>query len=636
MSKHEHITTAQLDEIRARKHDLIAIRRAVHEQAEKIAEHTKYRKQVLVCGGTGCTSSHSMKVIEQLETSLKENHIDDVIVVKTGCFGLCALGPIMIVYPEGAFYAQMTPEHAKTVVEQHLVKGGHIVKELLYQGTVHEDGSIIPFGETPFYKKQMRIALRNCGLIAAEDIEEAIAAGDYAALEKVLTSMTPDDVINEMLASGLRGRGGAGFPTGRKWAFAKASQGDIKYVCCNADEGDPGAFMDRSVLEGDPHCVLEAMTIAGYAIGAHQGYIYVRAEYPVAVQRLRIAIDQAHEYGLLGKDILGLGFDFDIEIRLGAGAFGCGEETALMTSIEGHRGEPRPRPPFPAVKGLFGKPTILNNVETWANVNPIILKGAKWFSSIGTETSPGTKVFALGGKITNVGLVEVPMGTTLREIVEEIGGGIPGGKKFKAAQTGGPSGGCIPAECIDTPIDYDSLLAIGSMMGSGGMIILDEDTCMVDIAKFYLEFTADESCGKCTPCRIGTKRLLQLLTKITEGKGEPEDLDKIEELAAHMKQSSLCALGQSAPNPVLSTLRYFRKEYEEHILEKRCAAGVCKALMTYYVIPEKCKGCTLCARNCPVKAISGSVKQPHVIDTSKCVKCGLCMANCKFGAIVRK
>ena len=636
MSKHEHITTAQLDEIRARKHDLIAIRRAVHEQAEKIAEHTKYRKQVLVCGGTGCTSSHSMKVIEQLETSLKENRIDDVIVVKTGCFGLCALGPIMIVYPEGAFYAQMTPEHAKTVVEQHLVKGGHIVKELLYQGTVHEDGSIIPFGETPFYKKQMRIALRNCGLIAAEDIEEAIAAGDYAALEKVLTSMTPDDVINEMLASGLRGRGGAGFPTGRKWAFAKASQGDIKYVCCNADEGDPGAFMDRSVLEGDPHCVLEAMTIAGYAIGAHQGYIYVRAEYPVAVQRLRIAIDQAHEYGLLGKDILGLGFDFDIEIRLGAGAFVCGEETALMTSIEGHRGEPRPRPPFPAVKGLFGKPTILNNVETWANVNPIILKGAKWFSSIGTETSPGTKVFALGGKITNVGLVEVPMGTTLREIVEEIGGGIPGGKKFKAAQTGGPSGGCIPAECIDTPIDYDSLLAIGSMMGSGGMIILDEDTCMVDIAKFYLEFTADESCGKCTPCRIGTKRLLQLLTKITEGKGEPEDLDKIEELAAHMKQSSLCALGQSAPNPVLSTLRYFRKEYEEHILEKRCAAGVCKALMTYYVIPEKCKGCTLCARNCPVKAISGSVKQPHVIDTSKCVKCGLCMANCKFGAIVRK
>ena len=635
MSKHEHITTAQLDEIRARKHDLIAIRRAVHEQAEKIAEHTKYRKQVLVCGGTGCTSSHSMKVIEQLETSLKENHIDDVIVVKTGCFGLCALGPIMIVYPEGAFYAQMTPEHAKTVVEQHLVKGGHIVKELLYQGTVHEDGSIIPFGETPFYKKQMRIALRNCGLIAAEDIEEAIAAGDYAALEKVLTSMTPDDVINEMLASGLRGRGGAGFPTGRKWAFAKASQGDIKYVCCNADEGDPGAFMDRSVLEGDPHCVLEAMTIAGYAIGAHQGYIYVRAEYPVAVQRLRIAIDHAHEYGLLGKDILGLGFDFDIEIRLGAGAFVCGEETALMTSIEGHRGEPRPRPPFPAVKGLFGKPTILNNVETWANVNPIILKGAKWFSSIGTETSPGTKVFALGGKITNVGLVEVPMGTTLREIVEEIGGGIPGGKKFKAAQTGGPSGGCIPAECIDTPIDYDSLLAIGSMMGSGGMIILDEDTCMVDIAKFYLEFTADESCGKCTPCRIGTKRLLQLLTKITEGKGEPEDLVKIEELASHMKQSSLCALGQSAPNPILSTLRYYRQEYVDHIEKKHCDAGVCKALLTYSIDPTKCRGCTLCARNCPTHAISGKVREAHVIDKDICIKCGVCLQNCKFGAVVR-
>ena len=636
MSKHEHITTAQLDEIRARKHDLIAIRRAVHEQAEKIAEHTKYRKQVLVCGGTGCTSSHSMKVIEQLETSLKENHIDDVIVVKTGCFGLCALGPIMIVYPEGAFYAQMTPEHAKTVVEQHLVKGGHIVKELLYQGTVHEDGSIIPFGETPFYKKQMRIALRNCGLIAAEDIEEAIAAGDYAALEKVLTSMTPDDVINEMLASGLRGRGGAGFPTGRKWAFAKASQGDIKYVCCNADEGDPGAFMDRSVLEGDPHCVLEAMTIAGYAIGAHQGYIYVRAEYPVAVQRLRIAIDQAHEYGLLGKDILGLGFDFDIEIRLGAGAFVCGEETALMTSIEGHRGEPRPRPPFPAVKGLFGKPTILNNVETWANVNPIILKGAKWFSSIGTETSPGTKVFALGGKITNVGLVEVPMGTTLREIVEEIGGGIPGGKKFKAAQTGGHSGGCIPAKYIDTGMDFDSLKAIGSMMGSGGLIVMDEDTCMVDIAKFYLEFTADESCGKCNPCRIGTKRLLEILTRITEGKGRPEDIQRIRDLAEYMQASSLCALGQSAPNPILSTMNHFLDEYEAHINENHCPAGVCKSLLNYYILTDKCRGCTLCARNCPVQAISGSVKSPHIIDTAKCIRCGQCIAHCKFGAIIKK
>ena len=629
------MTIQELEAIRKKKKPLIDVRRVAREQGEKLAKQTGYRKQVLVCGGTGCTSSNSMKVIEQLEKSLEELNLKDVLVVKTGCFGLCALGPIMIVYPEGAFYAQMTPEHVKTVAEQHLVKGGSIVKELLYQGTVAKDGSIIPFAETPFYKKQMRIALRNCGVIAPEDIEEAIAAGDYAALEKVLTSMTPDDVINEMLASGLRGRGGAGFPTGRKWSFAKASAGDIKYVCCNADEGDPGAFMDRSVLEGDPHCVLEAMTIAGYAIGAHQGYIYVRAEYPVAVERLKIAIGQAREYGLLGKDILGLGFDFDIEIRLGAGAFVCGEETALMTSIEGHRGEPRPRPPFPAVKGLFGKPTILNNVETWANVNPIIVNGAAWFAKIGTPTSTGTKVFALGGKITNVGLVEVPMGTTLRTIVEEIGGGIPNGKKFKAAQTGGPSGGCIPAECIDTPIDYDSLIAIGSMMGSGGMIILDEDTCMVDISKFYLEFTADESCGKCTPCRIGTKRLLQLLTKITEGKGEPEDLVKIEELASHMKQSSLCALGQSAPNPILSTLRYFRQEYVDHIEKKHCDAGVCKALLTYSIDPAKCRGCTLCARNCPTHAITGKVREAHVIDKDICIKCGVCMQNCKFGAVVR-
>ena len=629
------MTIQEIEKIRAKKKALIDVRRVVREQGEKLAKQTGYRKQVLVCGGTGCTSSHSMKVIEQLEKSLKDLAINDVLIVKTGCFGLCSLGPIMIVYPEGAFYAQMTPEHAHTVAEKHLVKGGKIVKELLYQGTVAEDGSIIPFAETPFYKKQMRIALRNCGVIAPEDIEEAIAAGDYAALEKVLTSMTPDDVINEVSASGLRGRGGAGFPTGRKWSFAKASQGDIKYVVCNADEGDPGAFMDRSVLEGDPHCVLEAMAIAGYAIGAHQGYIYVRAEYPVAVARLNIAIKQAREYGLLGKNILGLGFDFDIEIRLGAGAFVCGEETALLTSIEGHRGEPRPRPPFPAVKGLFGKPTIINNVETWANINPIIVNGAAWFASIGTQTSAGTKVFALGGKITNVGLVEVPMGTTLREIVEEIGGGIPGGKKFKAAQTGGPSGGCIPAECIDTPIDYDSLIAIGSMMGSGGMIILDEDDCMVDISKFYLEFTADESCGKCTPCRIGTKRLLQLLTKITEGKGEPEDLVKIEELASHMKQSSLCALGQSAPNPILSTLRYFRQEYVDHIENKRCDAGVCKALLTYSIDPEKCRGCTLCARNCPTHAITGKVREAHVIDKDICIKCGVCMANCKFGAVVR-
>ncbi len=630
------MTVQQLNEIKAKHHDIIRVRQLVGEASAELEKNIGYRKQVLVCGGTGCTSSHSKEVIEQLETSLKERGIDDVLIIKTGCFGLCALGPIMIVYPEGAFYSQMTPEHARTIVERHLVPGGEVVKELLYQGTVMKDGSILPFAETPFYKKQLRIALRNCGVIEAENIEEAIGAGDYSALAKVLTTMTPDDVLAELNTSGLCGRGGAGFPTGRKWSFAKASVSDIKYVCCNADEGDPGAFMDRSILEGDPHCVLEAMAIAGYTIGSNQGYIYVRAEYPIAVQRLNIAIRQAREYGLLGKNIFGTGFDFDIELRLGAGAFVCGEETALMTSIEGHRGEPRPRPPFPAVKGLFGKPTILNNVETWANINPIIMNGGKWYSSIGTDTSKGTKVFALGGKITNVGLVEVPMGTTLRTIVEEIGGGIPNGKKFKAAQTGGPSGGCIPASCLDIPIDYENLKKIGSMMGSGGMIILDEDTCMVDISKFYLEFTADESCGKCNPCRIGTKRLLELLTKITKGKGEPEDLDKIKELAEHMKSSSLCALGQSAPNPVLSTLRYFENEYKAHIFDKECPSGVCKALLSYSIIADKCKGCTLCARNCPVNAISGKVKEPHVIDTKKCIKCGVCMNNCRFGAIVKK
>ena len=630
------MTIKELKKISEKNADLIRVRRLVREQAEKLAPVTGYRKQVLVCGGTGCTSSHSLKVIEQLEASFKELGINDVLIVKTGCFGLCALGPIMIVYPEGAFYPHMTPEHAKTVAEKHLVKGGEIVKELLYEGTVHEDGSIIPFAEIPFYKHQMRIALRNCGVIAAESIDEAIAAGDYMALAKVLSGMSGDDVIAEIKASGLRGRGGAGFPTGIKWETSKNAPGDEKYVVCNADEGDPGAFMDRSVLEGDPHCVLEAMTIAGYCVGAHQGFIYERAEYPIAVERLEIAIKQAREYGLLGKNILGSGFDFDIEIRLGAGAFVCGEETALMKSIEGFRGEPRPRPPFSATCGVFSKPTVLNNVETWANISPILLNGAKWFASIGTEGSKGTKVFAVGGKIHNVGLVEVPMGTTLRTIIYEIGGGIPGNKAFKAAQTGGPSGGCIPAKYIDTPMDFDSLKAIGSMMGSGGLIVMDEDTCMVDIAKFYLEFTADESCGKCNPCRIGTKRLLEILTRITEGKGRPEDIQRIRDLAEYMQASSLCALGQSAPNPILSTMNHFLDEYEAHINEKRCPAGVCKSLLNYYILTDKCRGCTLCARNCPVQAISGSVKAPHIIDTTKCIKCGQCIAHCKFGAIIKK
>lgn len=630
------MTIEELNKIKKEYEDLVKVRKIVAEEGEKLAKKTGYRKQILVCGGTGCTSSGSKKVLDALESELAKQGLDkEVLVVKTGCFGLCALGPIMIVYPEGAFYAQATPEGVIRVVDEH-IKKGNIVKELLYKETVHADGSIISLSETNFYKKQLRIALRNCGVINPEDIREYIATDGYQALAKVLTKMSPDDVINELLESGIRGRGGAGFPTGRKWAFAKASEGDVKYVCCNADEGDPGAFMDRSILEGDPHAVIEAMAIAGFTIGAKQGYIYVRAEYPIAVQRLEIALAQAREYGLLGENILGTNFCFDIEIRLGAGAFVCGEETALMTSIEGHRGEPRPRPPFPAVKGLFGKPTVLNNVETYSNIPQIIRKGAKWYSSMGTETSKGTKVFALGGKITNVGLVEIPMGTTLREIVEEIGGGIPNGKKFKAAQTGGPSGGCIPACHIDTPIDYEHLTALGSMMGSGGLIIMDEDTCMVDISKFYLNFTVDESCGKCTPCRIGTRRLLQFLDKITSGEGELEDLDKIEELANHMKSSSLCALGQSAPNPVLSTIKYFKDEYIEHITDKHCPAGVCKSLVHYEIDPALCKGCTLCARNCPVDAISGAVKQAHVIDTAACIKCGLCEKNCKFGAVVKK
>ena len=595
-----------------------------------------FRSNVLVCGGTGCTSSNSELIIQRLKEEIKAKGLEkEVNVVRTGCFGLCALGPIMIVYPEGSFYSMVTPEDVPEIVEEHLLKG-RIVKRLLYQETVVDDNTVKSLNHTPFYEKQKRVALRNCGVINPEKIEEYIAVDGYAALGKALTEMTPQQVIDEISKSGLRGRGGAGFPTGRKWSFAAANQADQKYVCCNADEGDPGAFMDRSILEGDPHAVLEAMAIAAYAIGASQGYIYVRAEYPIAVKRLQIAIDQAREYGLLGKNIFDTDFCFDIELRLGAGAFVCGEETALMTSIEGKRGEPRCRPPFPALKGLFGKPTILNNVETYANVAQIILNGADWFRSMGTEKSKGTKVFALGGKIKHTGLVEVPMGTTLREIVEEIGGGVPNGRKFKAAQTGGPSGGCIPAEHFDVPIDYDNLIAIGSMMGSGGLIVMDEDDCMVDIAKFFLEFTVEESCGKCTACRIGTKRMLEILTKITKGQATMEDLDKLEELCHYVKANSLCGLGQTAPNPVLSTLRYFRDEYEAHIKEKRCPAGVCKALLSYNIDRDKCRGCTLCARTCPAGAIIGSVKNPHVIDQNKCIKCGACMEKCKFGAIYKR
>ena len=598
------------------------------------------RAQVLICGGTGCTSSGSHKLMESFETNLKKYELDqEVKIVQTGCFGLCALGPVVIVYPDGTFYSRVTEGDVEEIVSEHLLKG-RIVERLEYKDVTDElkNKADVSLNDTKFYRAQMRIALRNCGVINPEDINEYIAMDGYAALGKVLTEMKPEDVIQTLLDAGLRGRGGAGFPTGMKWKLARTlvNDGGPKYVCCNADEGDPGAFMDRSVLEGDPHAVLEAMAIAGYAIGSNQGFIYVRAEYPIAVKRLQIAIGQAKELGLLGKNIFNTGFDFDIDIRLGAGAFVCGEETALMTSIEGNRGEPRPRPPFPAAKGLFMRPTILNNVETYANIPQIILKGAEWFSSIGTEKSKGTKVFALGGKINNTGLVEVPMGTTLRQIVEDIGGGIPNGKKFKAAQTGGPSGGCIPAEHFDVQIDYDNLMAIGSMMGSGGLIVMDEDNCMVDIAKFFLEFTVDESCGKCTPCRIGTRRMLEMLTKITEGKATLEDLDKLEALCYYIKDNSLCGLGQTAPNPVLSTLRYFRKEYEAHVVEKRCPAGVCKALLNYVIDPLKCKGCTLCARNCPVGAISGTVRNPHTIDTTKCIKCGACMDNCKFGAISKK
>jgi NADH:ubiquinone oxidoreductase, NADH-binding (51 kD) subunit len=596
-----------------------------------------FRSHVMICGGTGCTSSGSDKIADAFQAELEATGLtEEVKVIRTGCFGLCALGPIVVVYPEGSFYSQVTPEHVKEIVDEHLLKG-RVVTHLLYDETVDKDADIIKnLNETDFYKKQKRIALRNCGLINPEDIDEYIAYDGYMALGKAVTEMKPEEVIQTVLDSGLRGRGGAGFPTGLKWRFATGGEGGQKYVCCNADEGDPGAFMDRSILEGDPHVIIEAMAIAAYAIGANQGYVYVRAEYPIAVQRLQIAIDQAREYGLLGNNIFDTDFCFDLSIKLGAGAFVCGEETALIASMEGGRGEPRPRPPFPAVKGLFGRPTVLNNVETYANVPQIILNGAEWFKDIGTEKSHGTKVFALGGKIHNTGLVEVPMGTTLREVVEEIGGGIPGGKTFKAAQTGGPSGGCIPASLVDTPMDYESLTEIGSMMGSGGLIVMDEDTCMVDIAKFYLEFTVDESCGKCAPCRVGNKRLLELLEKITSGNGELEDLDKIEELCHFIKENSLCGLGQSSPNPVLSTLQYFREEYEEHIVNKRCPAGVCKDLLNYTIVIDLCKGCTLCAKGCPTNAITGEVRGAHTIDPDKCIKCGVCIEKCRFNAIVKQ
>ena len=593
-----------------------------------------YRAHVLVCGGTGCTSSNSEKIIVELEAGLKSSKLEnEVKVIRTGCFGLCAEGPIVVVYPEGSMYTMVKIEDVKEIVEEHLLKG-RIVKRLLAGNKEAEDIAKSLEG-VGFFQRQMRIALRNCGVINPEDVNEYIAYDGYKALAKVLTEMTPEQVVDTVKKSGLRGRGGGGFPTGLKWEFAAKQQADQKYVCCNADEGDPGAFMDRSVLEGDPHSLIEAMAIAGYAIGANQGYVYVRAEYPIAVKRLQIAIGQAKEYGLLGKNIFGKNFDFDLEIRLGAGAFVCGEETALMTSIEGHRGEPRPRPPFPAVKGLWQRPTILNNVETYANIPVIFLKGADWFASIGTEKSKGTKVFAVGGKINNTGLVEVPMGTTMREVVYDIGGGIPNGKKFKACQTGGPSGGCIPAENLDTPIDYDSLIALGSMMGSGGLIVMDEDTCMVDMAKFFLEFTVDESCGKCPPCRIGTKRMYEILEKITEGKGEEDDLVKLEHLAQNIKASALCGLGQTAPNPVLSMMKNFRSEYEAHIRDKKCPAGVCKSMMQYVISAEKCKSCSICAKQCPVGAISGEKKVPYVIDQEKCIKCGVCMEKCPFKAIFK-
>ncbi len=631
----------ELNSVRAAALKKVVLRKAGEVLAGKATSDYKYT--VLVCGGTGCTSSHSPEIVAKIKDEIKANGIEgDVQVITTGCFGLCALGPIMIVYPEGCFYSMVDINNIPRIVKEHLCEGNP-VRELLYKETVAEDGTIKSLNETNFYKKQIRVALRNCGVINPEDIEEYIALDGYQALAKVLTECTPDEVIKIVIDSGLRGRGGGGFPTGRKWALCAPNKAPQKYVVCNADEGDPGAFMDRSVLEGDPHCIIEAMAIAGYAIGATLGYVYVRAEYPIAVNRLQKAIEDARKSGILGKNIFGTGFDFDMEVRLGAGAFVCGEETALMTSIEGNRGEPRPRPPYPAVKGLFNSPTVENNVETFANIPQIILRGAEWFASMGTEKSKGTKVFALGGKIEHTGLVEIPMGTKLSEIIYEIGGGIPGGKKFKAAQTGGPSGGCIPASLIDTEVDYDNLISIGCMMGSGGLIVMDEDTCMVDMAKFFLEFTVDESCGKCTPCRVGTRRLLEILEKITSGKGTLEDIDKLESLCNYIKQNSLCGLGQTAPNPVLATLKFFRDEYIAHVVDKTCPAGVCKSLLSFSIDRDACIGCGKCARNCPVDAITktdyvapGKKLPAYTIDTAKCIKCGACMAGCKFGAISKK
>jgi NADH:ubiquinone oxidoreductase subunit F (NADH-binding)/(2Fe-2S) ferredoxin/NAD-dependent dihydropyrimidine dehydrogenase PreA subunit len=593
-----------------------------------------FRSHVLVCGGTGCASSKSGEIKDRFEDKIKEMELEkEVQVISTGCFGLCEEGPIVVVYPEGAFYSKMEIGRVDKIVEEHLFKG-RIVKEYLYEGSLDSE-NLKSLNEVDFYAKQKRVALQNCGVINPEDINEYIARDGYVALGKALTEMTSSEVIDVVKDSGLRGRGGGGFPTGVKWGFAAPQLADQKYIICNADEGDPGAFMDRSVLEGDPHAVLEAMAIAGYAIGATKGFIYVRAEYPIAVERLKIAIDQAKELGLLGENIFESGFNFDLDIRLGAGAFVCGEETALIASIEGQRGMSRNKPPFPAVSGLFGKPTIINNVETLANVAQIVMKGAEWFKSFGSTKSPGTKVFALGGKITNTGLVEIPMGTKLRDVIYDIGGGCPNGKAFKAVQTGGPSGGCITADYLDTAIDFDTLTELGSMMGSGGMIVMDEDNCMVDIARFFLEFTVEESCGKCTPCREGTKRMLEILEKIADGKAVLEDLDTLEKLAVNIKNTSLCGLGQTAPNPVLSTMKYFKDEYLAHVVDKKCPAGVCQSLLSYN-ITEDCKGCTKCARQCPVNCIEGNVKEIHIIDQDKCIKCGACMDACPFDAIIKE